>query len=64
MSFTTYAMLKAAERQLQLAFETNDTALMQDALRRIEQLTRPFTGPAGPASQADLFASPKSTLNR
>jgi hypothetical protein len=49
MSFTTYAMLKAAERQLQLAFDTNDTALMQDALRRIKQLTRAFHGPSGPS---------------
>ena len=42
MSATTYAMLKAAERQLQLAFDTDDTALMQDALRRIQQLTRAY----------------------
>jgi hypothetical protein len=50
MSATTYAMLKAAERQLQLAFDTDDTALMQDALRRIEQLTRAYrpTVPSGP----------------
>jgi hypothetical protein len=45
MSATTYAMLKAAERQLQLAFDTNDAALMRDALRRIEQLMRACNGP-------------------
>ena len=49
MSATTYAMLKAAERQLQLAFDTNDTALMQDALRRIQQLMRAFHGPSVPS---------------
>jgi hypothetical protein len=51
MSATTDAMLKAAERQLQLAFDTNDTALMVEALRRIEQLMRAYnrsTVPSGP----------------
>jgi hypothetical protein len=52
MSPTTYAVqMRAAERQLQLAFDTNDTALIQDALRRIEQLTRAYHGrtvPSGP----------------
>jgi hypothetical protein len=44
MTATTYAMLRAAERQLQLAFDTNDAALMQDAQRRIEQLMRANNG--------------------
>jgi hypothetical protein len=52
MSPTTYAVqMKAAERQLQLAFDTNDAALMVEALRRIEQLMRAYnrsTVPSGP----------------
>ena len=40
MSHTSYAVqMRAAERQVQWAFDCNDDALMQDALRRIEQLT-------------------------
>jgi hypothetical protein len=62
MTATTYAMLRAAERQLQLAFDTDDTALMQDAQRRIEQLTRVYHGPTAPSGS--IFASLKSTLNR
>jgi hypothetical protein len=51
MSPTYAVQIKAAERQLQLAFDTNDAALMQDALRRIEQLMRAYhwrTAPSGP----------------
>ena len=35
MSHTSYAsQMRAAERQLQLAFDSNDDALMQDAVLR------------------------------
>jgi hypothetical protein len=49
MSPITYAVeMKAAERQLQLAFDANDTASMQDALRRMAMLNRASHGRVAP----------------
>jgi hypothetical protein len=41
MSLVTYGLkMQAAAFQLQLAFDANDTASMQDALRRMETAER------------------------